>query len=227
MTVKKIVFYLIFYLLMNNCELLLINDQKNVRILDALSEKSKLEISQKFMLCSTKTCEKKLLFDTLLKLDDQNEKLKKKRGRKLSIDQKDIIHILIIMIFVFIMFNSSLGNSLIITPLIIFSIFLMLLYKTKERRLSLDSQLINFANKNYNRILREEKSNLYRYLKLNEFSHIEKMSKNKYKRFIYNYLEDVHNKQNQEFGRIIDKMSNLIFAHQKSIRKTLAQFIEV
>ena len=177
MAVKKIFFILTFFLLLLKPNISIIIDpfQKS-RILSGLSQGKRESIAKKLLMCNTKSCEKKLLLKSLKKISKKKnflkitKNLKKRKTRKLAESQKNMIHILLISVFIFLMFNSNFNTSLIITGFIIWSVLLMILNKStlhlKSRRLrELKNGTIVYGENHYNKIFDQEKPKLFDFLK--------------------------------------------------------------
>ena len=102
----------------------------------------------------------------------------------------------------------------------------MILNNKKGRKLTLKKNSIIYGNSNYKKIFKEEKGNLFRYLKTNDIKNMESLNKWKFKEMIFNYVDDVYKVENHKMRKAIDRISQLLFENKSDITKKLNRYIK-
>ena len=222
MTVKPLLF---FYLYLTTNTILIKktpNLQKLDRQLSLLNLDQKTDIQKQLRLCGTNSkCRKKTLFEGLELIFNKPNK------RALKIKTMNIMHILFIVLFIFLMFNSNLSASLFLSGLLLWSLINLLNHGGKMRKLALDTNekiiFKKYGKSHMKKLFDKERSKLFHFFEDKNVK-FRKLNKKRLRNLSMDYFDIVHDKSGKGLEKNIRNFVDILFKNSKSIKNKIIQF---
>ena len=191
------------------------------RQLSLLSLDQKTTIQKKLRLCgNSEKCRKKTLFAGLELIFNKPSK------RALQIKSMNIMHILFIIIFIFLMFNSNLSASLFLSGLLIWSLVNLLHHGGHMRKLKLgEKEMIfrKFGKNHFRKLFVKERGRLFHFFEGKKVKG-RRLNRGMLKDLTMEYFDVVHGKRGAGLAKTVEDFVGILFRNRKSVMNKILDF---